>query len=231
MLAGRRQIFVRLPGCNLNCSYCDTNYEKCDICRIETKPGSGVFTDLPQPLPLQKITAVISSWQSLLPGVHHSISFTGGEPLLKADSLAEWFPEIRKIIPVHLETNGTMIISLMGLIEHVDFISMDMKLPSTSGCTEHLWELHHHFLEEAHRSDVSVKIVVGESTDDCEIDRVCEIILRVAPSIPLFIQPITKPDGSIGISAAHILHIQEFASSRLPDVRVIPQMHKLLGVL
>ena len=231
MLAGRRQIFVRLTGCNLDCRYCDTEFNKSDTCRLESSPGSGHFSDLPQPLALQKIIAVIADWQSRLPGAHHSISFTGGEPLLEADSLAEWFPEIRKFIPIHLETNGTLNIALTAVIDQVDFISMDMKLPSTSGCDWQLWESHQLFLKQAVCSDVSVKIVVGESTDSVEINKVCDIIALVDSSIPLFLQPLTLPDGRIGISTGQILRLQELASSRVSDVRVIPQMHKLLRLL
>ncbi|MBI5485532.1 MAG: 7-carboxy-7-deazaguanine synthase QueE [Deltaproteobacteria bacterium] len=231
MLAGRRQIFVRLTGCNLDCRYCDTNFEHSDSYRVETEPGSGLLVEYPQPLSLQKMLSIIADWQTRLPGAHHSISFTGGEPLLNADVLAEWFPEIRKLIPIHLETNGTMNMALLSVVGHVDYISMDMKLPSTSGCTEHLWELHDLFLKQSLSSEVSVKIVVGDSTGSDEINKVCDIITAADHSISLFVQPLTLPDGSLGISASHILRLQELASSRLKDVRVIPQMHKLLGVL
>jgi 7-carboxy-7-deazaguanine synthase len=231
MLAGRRQIFVRLMECNLDCRYCDTDFEKSDICRLESKPGSGTFFNLPQPLSLHKISAIFEDWRTQLPGVHHSVSFTGGEPLLYAAALAEWFPEIRKSLPIHLETNGTMHIALRQIKQHLDYISMDMKLPSTAGCTEQLWDLHALFLHEAHGSNVSVKVVVGELTSEGEIQRVCNIISSVDAAVPLFLQPLTKLDGTVGISAVRILHLQELASSNLPDVRVIPQMHKLLGVL
>lgn len=231
MLAGRRQIFVRLMECNLDCRYCDTNFEKSDICRLESKPGSGAFINLPQPLPLHEISSIFADWRAQLPGAHHSVSFTGGEPLLYADALAEWFPEIRKSLPIHLETNGTMHIALRQVKQHLDYISMDMKLPSTAGCTEQLWDLHALFLQEAQGRNVSVKVVVGELTSDSEIRQVCDVISSVDAALPLFLQPLSMPDGSIGITAAHIMRLQELASSRLPDVRVIPQMHKLLGAL
>lgn len=231
MLAGRRQIFVRLSGCNLVCRYCDTDHAESTICRIESKPGSGHFIERPQPFSCEKLAAVIADWQAQLPGAHHSISFTGGEPLLQADSLAQCFPVIHRLIPVHLETNGTLITALTRVIAHVDFISMDMKLPSTSGCAETLWESHRLFLEQSRGSNVSVKIVAGESTDFKEINKVCDIIDAVDLTTPLFLQPLTLPNGSPGISASRILRLQELASSRLPDVRVIPQMHKLLGIL
>lgn len=231
MLAGRRQIFVRLMECNLDCSYCDTDFEKSDICRLESRPGAGAFLNLPQPLPLYEMSAIFEDWKLQLPGAHHSVSFTGGEPLLYADALAEWFPEIRKSLPIHLETNGTMHLALQRVKPHLDYISMDMKLPSTAGCTEQLWDLHALFLQEAYGSNVSVKVVVGGSTSDSEIRQVCDVVSSVDKALPLFLQPLSLPDGSLGIAAAQILHLQELASSRLPDVRVIPQMHKLLGAL
>ena len=124
-----------------------------------------------------------------------------------------------------------MHIALRQVKQHVDYISMDMKLPSTAGCTEQLWDLHALFLREAHGCAVSVKVVVGELTSDSEIRQVCDVISSVDAALPLYLQPLTMPDGSIGIPASQILHLQELASSRLPDVRVIPQMHKLLGAL
>lgn len=231
MLAGRRQIFVRMMECNLDCRYCDTDFEKSDICRLESKPGSGTFLTIPQPVSLQRITAVFDQWRLQLPGAHHSVSVTGGEPLLHADALAAWFPEIRKTLPIHLETNGTMHIALRLVKPHVDYISMDMKLPSTAGCTEHLWDLHALFLREAHGSNVSVKVVVGGLTSEGEIQQVCDVISSVDASLPLFLQPVSMQDGTVGISAARVLHLQELASSRLADVRVMPQMHMLLGAL
>jgi organic radical activating enzyme len=231
MLAGRRQIFVRLTECNLDCRYCDTDFTTSAICRVESRPGSGAFHHVPQPLSLPQIAALCTDWLSQLPGAHHSISFTGGEPLLHAEALAEWFPEIRKLLPIHLETNGTLPDALRLVKQDIDYISMDMKLPSTAGCTEQLWDRHVLFLREAQGTAVSVKVVIGELTTDSEIRRVCDVIASVDAALPLFLQPMSLPGGTVGISAAHILRLQESASSRLPDVRVIPQMHLMLGAL
>lgn len=232
MLAGRRQIFIRLAECNLDCEYCDTDFVKSSICRIESLPGSGSFVEIPSIVGVQKIVSVVTEWLSLLPGAHHSVSITGGEPLLSLDALEIWLPALRAHIPVHLETNGTMISALTRVGEHVDYISMDVKLPSTAGCTDDLWEIHRIFLREASGlAAVSVKTVVGAESDLNEINQVCDIISAVDDSIPLFLQPVTLPDGTLGISVAHILRLQEQASAHIRDVRVIPQMHKLLGVL
>jgi len=231
MLAGRRQIFIRLTDCNLDCRYCDTNFEKSAVGHLESRPGSGVLLDIPQPMSLTAISAIVDDWCSKLPGAHHSISFTGGEPLLHVDILVDWFIELRKSLPLHLETNGTLSDALNKVKQHLDYISMDIKLPSTASCTDQLWDVHAQFLRAAHGAAVSVKIVVNDETSDDEIGRVCDIVASVDQRVPLFLQPMSQPDGTVGLSATQILHLQELAASRLPDIRVIPQMHKLLGAL
>jgi len=230
-LAGRRQIFIRLAECNLDCSYCDTDFARKDTCRIETGPGSMEFALHPQPVSLHDVLQIVEGWCELLPGAHHSFSLTGGEPLLYAESLASWLPALHRALPVHLETNGSMPLALEQVLGHVDYISMDMKLPSTSGCTEHLWGLHREFLLRALGRNVSVKVVISDETTLEEIAQVCAIMAETAPLTPLFLQPLSIESGGVGISVFHLLHLQEAASACLPDVRVIPQMHRMLGAL
>jgi organic radical activating enzyme len=230
-LAGRRQIFIRLAGCNLDCSYCDTDHARGHTCRVETGPGSAEFACLPQPQPLHGVLQLVQGWCEELPGAHHSISLTGGEPLLYAGSLAAWLPALRQKLPLHLETNGSMHLALEQVIGHLDYISMDMKLPSTSGCPEHLWEMHREFLRVARSCSTSVKVVISNDSMQDEIEQVCSILTDIDRTTPLFLQPLTTADGRVGISVRHLLHLQETASARLPDVRVIPQMHRILGVL
>ena len=228
-LAGRRQIFIRLNECNLDCRYCDTEYEKGADCRVETAPGSGVLSALPQPLDVRGLVTLVEDWHGRLPGAHHSISVTGGEPLLWAETLKEWLPELRRILPIHLETNGTLADELGKVIDSTDHISMDMKLPSTAGRA--LWEEHRCFLEIAVQRQVSVKVVIGQETSPDEISRVCAIMAAVERTTPLFLQPLSSPEGGVAVTAERILRLQEIAAALLPDVRVIPQMHKMLGAL
>ncbi|QEM68480.1 7-carboxy-7-deazaguanine synthase QueE [Geobacter sp. FeAm09] len=230
-LAGRRQIFIRLDECNLDCRYCDTVYESGASCQVETAPGSGVLHALPQPPGADALVRLVGEWCHRLPGAHHSISVTGGEPLLQAETLGEWLPELRRILPIHLETNGTLHAELGRVIDSIDYISMDMKLPSTAGCGRELWEAHRRFLEVAVQRQVSVKVVIGQDTPLDEIGRVCAIMTAVEPTTPLFLQPLSNPAGGVDVTAAQILRLQETAAALLPDVRVIPQMHKMLGAL
>ncbi|KAB0669849.1 7-carboxy-7-deazaguanine synthase QueE [Oryzomonas sagensis] len=230
-LAGRRQIFIRLDECNLDCRYCDTAYDSGTPCQVETAPGSGALRPLPQPPGGDALVTLVREWCNRLPGAHHSISVTGGEPLLQAETLTEWLPGLRRILPIHLETNGTLHAELGRVIDSIDYISMDMKLPSTAGCGQELWQEHRRFLEVAVQRQVSVKVVIGQDTPVDEIGRVCAIMAAVAPSTPLFLQPLTNPAGAVDVTAVQILRLQETAAALLPDVRVIPQMHKMLGAL
>jgi len=231
VLIGHRQVFIRFMGCNLACEYCDTNAGiNAEICKVERTPGRLDFQEVSSPVPMQTVCELLQRWQGGWPKVHHSISLTGGEPLLHADVLHEWLPQLKQILPIHLETNGVLHLALSRIINQVDTISMDIKLPSSAGVT-HLWEEHHRFLEIAVQRDVSVKIVVNSSTELWEIQRAAAIIKAVDENVPLIIQPETAEDLSINISSLGLFELQEIAADIIPDVRVIPQTHRFIGLL
>jgi len=229
--AGRRQIFIRLTGCNLNCSYCDTEYAASDCWKVESYPGSGEFTVQHQLPTLKNITDLVESWCSSFPNLHHSITITGGEPLLHTDCLINLLPQLRGFLPVYLETNGALPDELLKIVSMVDGISMDIKLPSTACNKEDLWDAHSRFLSVAAAVRTSVKMVVSDATSMDEILQGCNIIKNVDKNIPLFLQPLTSRDGTVAVSAPYLLRLQASASTILPDVRVIPQMHLMMGAL
>lgn len=230
-LVGLRQVFLRFHACNLACIYCDTPGNACpESCAIEATPGRRDFIQAPNPITVERIVALLDRWQGGWPAIHHSISLTGGEPLLQYEILREWLPELRSRLPIYLETNGMFHHALAGLIDLLDYISMDIKLPSTSGYKE-LWDAHRQFLEISRRKNVFVKTVISEATEDWEIARTAELIAAVDGAIPLILQPITQQNGVIGISPLRTLELQEIAAGFLSQVRVIPQTHRFLGQL
>lgn len=229
LLAGYRQLFIRLPGCNLDCSYCDTILQAPQNCRVEAAPGSGLFEEVANPVAWKTLEGIVHRWCKQLPGAHHSIAITGGEPLLHAELLASWLPELNILLPIHLETNGTLPDNLSRLITHLDFICMDIKLPSVAG-TQPCWDLHSRFLEIAHERDVSVKIVVNEAVAEQELRQACKLVAEVDEEIPLVIQPVTAKNGAVDVSPARLMALQALAARLLDDVRVLPQMHRMMGV-
>lgn len=229
MLVGCRQIFLRFAGCNLDCAYCDTPFEPEEVCRVEIRPGSGNFDLWTNPVSLQRLLPLLEQWHAACPGAHHSISLTGGEPLLQGEVLQQWAPALKSIYPLFLETNGTLPEALEPLLAHLDWISMDIKLASVTGVPTP-WERHATFLALATRVNCQVKVVVGEATTTDEIADVARMLRDCAPAVPLILQPVTLPDATM-LSPTRLLEFQECAARIHPLVRVIPQTHRFLQLL
>lgn len=228
-LVGCRQIFVRMAGCNLACDYCDTPFAPAEACRVEDAPGSGRFRSLPNPVPLETLYAILSDWERKAPGVHHSISLTGGEPLAQREALGEWLPVLRRLLPLHLETNGTLPGALEGLLPHLDSIAMDVKLASVTGAPVP-WAEHRAFLELARATACQVKAVVAETTPEEEVEEAARLVHEVAPEVPLILQPLTAEER-MAVSSPRLLELQTRAARIHPLVRVIPQTHRFIGLL
>ena len=226
-LLGCRQVFVRFAGCNLSCSYCDTPTGPAPaICRAENSAGENFFTDIENPLDAERAAELINGYGL---SRHHSVSLTGGEPLLHAEYLLELIPLIKGARQgIYLETNGTLPGELSRLIYLVDIVAMDIKLPGIAG-TEPLWEEHRRFLQIAREREVFVKIVVNNSTQQDEIKKAAGIIREVSENIPLIIQPATE-SGHFCLDAGGVRRFQFLALDMLKDVRVIPQTHVVMGL-
>jgi 7-carboxy-7-deazaguanine synthase len=236
VLVGRRQVFIRTYGCNLRCSYCDSPETLKESgtpkeCRVEQAAGSWEFDRAANPISAEQLTKIVSRY---LGDPHHSISITGGEPLLHAGFLANWLPEVRSLgLKVFLETNGLLAVHLKRVLHLLDYVSMDFKPPTATGvAAEATWSKHRDFLSVASKTNVYGKLVVTPSTKDSELDSVIDTIQTVDAGITLILQPVT-PFGveSAPVSPARIVELHARAARRLQDVRVIPQMHKIMNVL
>lgn len=229
ILVGRRQVFIRFSGCHLNCDYCDTDFSATEQCKVERTPGAGDIELLPNPVALESVVELIQSWQTIAPQAHHSISLTGGEPLLYADTLTHWLPELRQLLPIYLETSGTLPDQLEILLPHIDWVSMDIKLPSLTGVATD-WQAQQKFLQLAVRTGCYVKVVVAEATPEEELLQAVDLVASVDSKVPLVLQPVTVAE-KVGVSTARLLQFQTLVAARHSNVSVIPQTHRYLGVL
>lgn len=214
---GHRQLFVRFCGCNLDCAYCDTDFSIKD-CYVEYESGTGELTRLRNPIEDDELVTIIKKFRN-----YHSISLTGGEPLLSYKSLQYILPKLGSK-KIYLETNGTLSAELGKVVELVDVISMDIKVPSSTGGKSYLRE-HHDFIEVALRAgkEIFAKAVVTEKISRTEI----EYLKQISNKIPLIVQPITTQDSKLVLSKKKLFQISE----KIPEARVIPQTHNYLGIL
>jgi 7-carboxy-7-deazaguanine synthase len=224
---GVRQIFVRFANCNLNCRYCDTPTKPVDFCKSEIAGGMGEFSKIKNPLSPVQLAEEISRL-NIFP--HHSLSLTGGEPLLQADFIFE-FLEKFKNLKIYLETNGTLVRELKKVIKKIDIISMDIKLESSTGIKT-FWEKHAEFLKTAIDFDkeVFVKAVISSNVTPDEIAKIADFMLIFDRQIPLILQSVDSKDKKSVPDIKKLLSIQEVLLKVLPDVRIIPQVHKILGL-
>ena len=203
---GQEQIFVRFYGCNLNCKFCDTKlynyteYESLDLYRY-----------------------IKSNYRRF-----HSISLTGGEPLIQKDFLKHFLPLLKKSkFKVYLETNATLPSALKDIIDFIDIIALDFKLPSSTGLKE-LYNEHEQFLKIALEKDAFIKAVICYTTELADFKKAIQIISRNKKETPFLLQP-----NTFELSKALMDKIKDYKSIALeflPDVRIVPQMHKLVGI-
>lgn len=122
---GRPAVFVRLAGCNLRCSYCDTSYSQSE-CQGRLQSVSRILG----------IVSAEGNWR------YPPVVITGGEPLVQ--DIAELVQALLKRgHPVEVETNGSISVPPGGWIPWVLYnrkfsICMDYKLPSSGASLEML---------------------------------------------------------------------------------------------
>jgi 7-carboxy-7-deazaguanine synthase len=127
--------FVRLSGCNLDCSWCDTRYAK-----DESTVAS-----------IEKIIEQIKEFGCNL------VEITGGEPLLQLETPTLISQLLDRGFQVLLETNGTLSI---GNIDPRCIRILDIKCPSSNEANSFLFEN----IEYLTKKD-EIKFVIGSRLD------------------------------------------------------------------
>jgi 7-carboxy-7-deazaguanine synthase len=216
-----------MGGCNLSCVFCDTPQARrpAATCKVEKVPGSGQYDYVPNTLSVDDVMQVVKKLR--LPG-HHSVSVTGGEPLVQAAFLRELLPAINaEGLQVYLETNSTMPEELEGLIPHIEHIAADIKLASSTGEPER-FDVNIEFLKRCVVADLFVKVVVTEETDPEEFIKAVRMVKDSGRAGIIVIQPVTGRRGEVGVGGAVLLELQSRALEVWGDVRVIPRVQHLL---
>ena len=213
---GRPQLFLRLGGCPLRCTYCDTP-------RSWQASGSLSIQEIEAELDRLLHEAGLRCEQIML-------SVTGGEPLEQVDFLAAWLPTWGGL--VLLETAGVYAAKLRLLLPYVHLLSLDWKLPNTVRQGESLLEPAA-CLAVAVVSGVAVqvKLVVTAMTTRAELEDAFAAIAKISPGCTVFLQPVTQFGAGPGPPTGKQLldwSLQLFHFHL--DLRVLPQIHPMLGI-
>ncbi|OOR89425.1 7-carboxy-7-deazaguanine synthase QueE [Moraxella caviae] len=132
---GLPTIFVRLTGCPLRCTYCDTTY---------SFTGGERFG-------LDEIMVKIASFPC------KRVCITGGEPLAQPNAIALMQMLVAAGFEVSLETAGAL--SVKDVPPQVSKV-MDLKSPSSGECERNLWENLAHLTTHD-----QIKIVIADRAD------------------------------------------------------------------
>lgn len=224
---GRRHLFVRLAGCNLRCRYCDTPNAREQGPRFRVQDPTQGVRELPNPVAPEDLLPHLLQMSHAGPPVD-GMALTGGEPLLQAEFLAVLLRSNALPRPRVLETNGTLPEELLLVLPWVDVVSMDLKLPSNSGGPP-LWEVHAKFLRAA-AGRAYIKILIDQRTNPDDVARAAALASLGDPKAPVFLQPISYPDGRIATTAGQLESFFTVARQHAKNVRIVPQVHKILRV-
>lgn len=196
--AGLPTVFIRLAGCNLNCSYCDTRYA-CD------NPD---YTEM--------------SVQEIVSRVHEyacrRVTLTGGEPLIH-ESVKDLIDALCcDGFEVNVETNGSVPIYPFGAdvnaFNYKDlFFTIDYKCPS-SGMESEMDELNFRCATE---NDV-IKFVVGSIED---MEKALQVIRDYDIIAQVFFSPVFGK-----ITPKEI--VEFILEKKALDVAIQIQMHKII---
>jgi 7-carboxy-7-deazaguanine synthase len=197
--AGFPTVFVRLFGCNLRCSWCDTKYS------YPPEQAGEVMT-------ISQIIKEVQKYSS------RYICLTGGEPLLYGEhslALIQALLEIESLQDIHIETNGA--IELGYYMENIDSPKvryiMDFKLPG-SGEMERM--LHSNFA--LLRAEDELKFVIANEADFATAVQVLE--QNPTAALPLF-SPVweSMPPAKL---------VELMLEHKLSHVKLNLQLHKLI---
>ena len=155
----------------------------------------------------------------------HSVSLTGGEPLLHTEVIKELGNKCS--LPLYLETNGTLSEELKEVIDYITYIAADIKLPSATGLKP-LWEEHEDFFKIASQKELFAKAVFDEKINDFEIHKISHLCKKF--DIELILQPMMRGKNT-AVTSEFMQEVLNKCLNIHNHTRLIPQVHKFIDVI
>lgn len=196
--AGELAVFVRLAGCNLKCSYCDTMW---------ANSADTPFTEM----------TALEIKEALLKTGIRNVTLTGGEPLIH-ENVYELLSVLsdEESLSLEIETNGSVCIERFAGLENRPVFTLDYKLPSSGMEDKMVLAENLPFLEKKD----CIKFVAGSESD---LERAFEIIEKygLSEKCHVYLSPVFgKLDPAF--------MVEFMKRKTLNNVRLQLQLHKFI---
>lgn len=232
---GAAMTFVRVATCPIRCVYCDTPNSYTAAAEFEVRAADGTVARSPNPVSAARCAELVDAVAPPHVGAtRDAVSLTGGEPLVFPEFVAEFGQAVRALgAPLHLESAALDPDALARCVASIDHLSADYKLPETlKDGADH---------GARHLACVDCALEVGKTVDVKLVltaavrpESVATALRRLAPvrdQVLLVLQPVT-PFGELTERLGADALLREARSARDAgfEVRVIPQLHPVLGI-
>jgi len=166
---GKISAFIRVSGCNLTCSWCDTPYT------WDWKGQNGVKYNPKEETLGLTVEQVIGQIMKLEMPFGSHIVFTGGEPMSQQSKLLHVMKNLsKKGFVIEIETNGTILAKNDEFFDYVDYFNISPKLSNAGMPKEKT--IKPRVLEQYmnYSQNYAFKFVVKEIDDLFEVDEIVE---------------------------------------------------------
>ena len=219
ILFGTKTLFVRLAGCPFTCFYCDT----------------------PESLPLDSgkeytIEQACQLIDQSLKDKTYKVNFTGGDPLIQHEAVAELAKHVQtKNIPTYLESSCFDARKFSHVLPFIDLVKIEFKTPDSEFVdAQHYPNLIKNTLQclessKKSRKTTYIKMVVSSKTEIPPLTDLLEKIFGIVSNLDIAGFIIQPTYGIAEPSLDHLLKLYDIVFSYYEEVRVVPQLHKLIG--
>lgn len=219
ILYGTKTLFVRLAGCPFTCFYCDT---------VESLP-----LDSGKEYSIEEAKTLIND---KLEKNTYKVNFTGGDPLVQSEAVLELAKYVKsKNIPTYLESSCYDSKKFASVLPHIDFVKIEFKTPDAEFVDEkHYSKLIENAIECLKASVESkkttyIKIVVSSKTQLESLKNLLGMIFETISKEQISGFIIQPTYGIAEPSLDQLLKLYDLVFPYYEEVRVVPQLHKLIG--
>lgn len=219
ILFGTKTMFVRLAGCPFKCHWCDTPYA------LPMDSGMDYSVGEVKDIMLK----------NLQPNTY-KINFTGGEPLVQYEAVLELAKFVRqKGLRVYLESSCYDAGRFSKVLPYIDICKVEIKLRDSKIVNEkqycNLLNNELECLRQAVNSSKTtyIKVVVTNSSNLKEFKDIIHEVFRIAKPSELagfIIQPSYRVDEP---TLDVLFGFYDAVYPMYDQVRIVPQLHKIIG--